>query len=133
MSGRYVNRDSDLLKEGAYLTVWGFMRKELRLEKTELLVYALIYGYFRNGETFTGTQRYISEWTGSGHSAVAKAINSLIEKGYIRKTRKKWGTVCIIEYSINVDALPRIPMHREMLDVSAIERRREQRVSCDVR
>ena len=78
-----------LITGDSYIKIYGFMRSAMQLEKTELLVYALIYSYFRNSAPFTGSREYIAEWVGSGKSSVDIALAALIERGYITKTHRR--------------------------------------------
>ncbi len=100
-----------MLHSDQFIQIWGFMRKDMKLEKTELLVYAVIYSFCKNCESFGGSNELLSQWTGSSISAVRNALDNLLEMGYIRKRKViKWGRH-YIEYDINISALPRIGMH----------------------
>ena len=90
----------DLIEDDGFVMLHSFMRKELHLEKTELLVYAIIYGYSKVGKSFTGGIKYLSDWSGSGRSAVKAALASLVEKGLIVKTVKKINNIERAEYKI---------------------------------
>ena len=90
----------DLVEDDGFVMLHSFMRKELRLEKTELIVYAIIYGYSKGGKSFTGSIRYLSDWSGSGRSAVKAALASLVEKGYLSKTVNKINNIEYVEYKI---------------------------------
>ena len=107
----------ELIPNDAYIRIYGFMRSQLGLEKTELLVYALVYSYFRNCESLCGSRDYIAEWVGSGRTAVDRAISSLIDKGYITKEPRCYRGLHYIEYNINVDALPVSSEHTNMLSM----------------
>ena len=96
-------RDLYWVNKDGYIVIKGFMLTELCLEKTELMVYALIYSYNSNGRTFTGTREYISQWTGSKKSAVDAALKNLQAKEYIVKTVRKQGSSRIIEYGVKAE------------------------------
>lgn len=75
-----------MLPDNAYTVIQSFMRNDLHLEKTELLVYAVIHGFSQGGDgCFVGTNEFLSEWTGAKERAVRTAISSLAEKGLIEK------------------------------------------------
>ena len=93
------------VEDARFFVCWGFMRRRLGLEKTELLVYAIIYGFFRSGCDFKGGVRYLTEWTGSGATAVKSALSGLIKKGYIKKRLNLIGGVTYAEYSIDMSAI----------------------------
>ena len=91
----------ELVTPEADFRIYGFMRTSLGLEKTALLVYALIYSSFCRGALFTASREYISQWVGSSKSAVDSAISDLVERGYISKTQRRCRGDCIVEYTIN--------------------------------
>ncbi|MBQ7343860.1 MAG: helix-turn-helix domain-containing protein [Clostridia bacterium] len=91
----------DMVEDEGVVIVRGFMRKELKLEKTELIVYAIIYGFHTSGCSFTGSVKYLSEWSGSGRTAVKGALRSLEEKGYIIRNTKRVKNIEYNEYMIN--------------------------------
>ncbi len=66
------------------------MVTELGLKGNELLIYALIYGFSQTRDQwFTGTLRYIAEWTNSTVRGVQKALGALIEKGLLEKAESE--------------------------------------------
>ena len=91
----------DLVDDEGFITIRGFMRTRLRLEKTELIVYAIIYGFHSSGHTFKGSVRFLCEWSGSGRSAVKAALASLVEKGYIIKHSQTLNNITHVEYTVN--------------------------------
>lgn len=71
-----------------YIVVESFMMHELNLKGNELLVYALIYGFSRDGESkFFGSLDYISETLNISKSTVQRVINSLCEQDLIEKSK----------------------------------------------
>lgn len=107
----------------SYYRVWGFMVTELGLRGAELMSYALIYSYFRSGESFTGSRKYMSVWTGSALSTVDAAVTSLLRKGLIAKGVSYIHGRRVPKYSIVPEALPPIDMHRGMLENCRQERK----------
>ena len=101
-------------REDAHVVLYSFMRTEMKLKHTELVVFAIIYGFFRSGLTFSGSRKYIAEWAGVGLTAVDNSIASLIKKGYIEKVERRTRGV---EYTVNVGNLPDIPIHRNMISI----------------
>ena len=76
-NNKFVGRDN-------YILIQGFMVSELGLKGTELLVYAIIYGFSQTeGQCFTGSRSYLAEWTNCTVRGVAKCLISLKEKGLI--------------------------------------------------
>lgn len=69
-----------------YITIPGFARAEYDLKGSELMIYSIIYGFSQTeDQLFTGTLKYISEWTGLTKANVLKNLNALTEKGLIAK------------------------------------------------
>lgn len=62
------------------------MINELNLKSNELLIFAIIYGFSKDGQgKFEGSLKYLSDATGSSRSTVIKTLSSLIDKGFILK------------------------------------------------
>lgn len=69
-----------------YVVIHSFMVDELGLKGNELMIFAIIYGFSQDGESFfKGSLSYLREWTGATKATVIRALKSLIEKGYIEK------------------------------------------------
>jgi len=69
-----------------YIVILDFMVNDLKLKGSELLVYALIYGFSQDGESkYFGSRRYIAEWFNCSLPTIDKAINGLLEKELIIK------------------------------------------------
>lgn len=115
-----------LIPNDSYIRIYGFMRNKMGLEKTELLVYALVYSYFRNGESLTGTVDYIAAWVGNGRTAVSGALISLVDKGYITKAQRCSRGLRYVEYNVNPDALPDTSEHVGMLKLWREDKRKRQ-------
>ena len=114
----------ELISADSYIKIYGFMRSSMNLEKTELLVYALVYSYFRNSTPFTASREYIAEWVGSGKSSVDRALTSLLEKGYITKVQRRQRGYSFIEYNINVASLPQSSAHYNILKLYEEDKRK---------
>lgn len=58
----------------------------LGLHKNDALVYSIIYGFSKDGESwFEGSQSYLAEWCGSTRQGVQKNLNHLLELGLIER------------------------------------------------
>lgn len=63
---------------------------ELGLNTSQLLAFAVVYSYGRNGGWFQGSSSHLAKWIGTKRKAtVLDALASLVEKGLIEK-REKW-------------------------------------------
>ncbi len=82
-----------------YINIQGWMVSEIGLSGNELLVYAIIYGFSQDGEgEFTGSLRYLMDWTGASKNTVMRALVSLEEKGLISKQKITTNGVALCKY-----------------------------------
>lgn len=80
------------MSDGGFLVIQKWMLTKLNLKSTELLVYAIIYGFSQDGQgECWASLDYFLLWTGASRRSVIRAINSLEEKGLIKR-RKRVGT-----------------------------------------
>ena len=87
------------IKEENYITIQGWMVSSFGLKGNELLIYAIIYGFSQaDGQVFSGSLRYLAEWTNSTKQGVIKSIKSLISKGLIWKDERIVNGVKFCEY-----------------------------------
>lgn len=88
-----------ILKDKNFIAIQSFMVNDLKLKGNELIIYAIIYGFSQDGENrFTGSLKYLSEWTSLSKQGVIKNLKSLVEKGYIEKVDKVINGVKFVEY-----------------------------------
>ena len=103
-------RDNDTIKTTVgryYFRIWDFMLFELKLEKTELYVYAIIFCMYMYRHTyFQGSRAYLAKWTNTSERTVATALKSLVDKKLIVKGNKRFGQTVRAVYRINGDMLP---------------------------
>lgn len=82
-----------------YVNLQGFMVKELHLKGNELIIYGIIYGFSQEeGQVFSGSLKYLADWTSSTKQGVIKCLKSLEEKGYIVKRERYINNVKFCEY-----------------------------------
>ena len=94
-----------------FIKIWDFMLMDLGLEKTELLVYAVIFAMHRNYcECFMGSREYLQLWSNSGRTAVNRALASLENKNLITKEIRQYNNIRKTVYFINTEALPTCEM-----------------------
>lgn len=80
------------MPDGGFLVIQKWMLTDLKLKSTELMVYAIIYGFSQDGQgECWASLDYFLLWTGASRRSVIRAINSLEEKGLIKR-RKRVGT-----------------------------------------
>ena len=94
-----------------FLKRWGFMLVDLKLEKTELIVYAVIFSMHKNYcDCFSGSRRYLEKWSGASRATVENALKSLENKNLIKKEYRQYGRSRQAVYFINTEALPTCEM-----------------------
>ena len=90
------------LKDENYINIQGWMVTKLGLKGNALLIYAIIYGFSQDGESmYTGTQRYLSEWTSSSKETIRKTLNTLVEQGYIIRIIDDVNNIQFYRYKVN--------------------------------
>lgn len=94
------------MKENTFYTILPFMVNDLKLSGNELLIYAIVYGFSQDGESwFYGSRKYLSECTNVSTVSVTRCLKSLTEKGFIERkevTDKKGNHV---EYRASKESL----------------------------
>ena len=94
-----------------FLKIWGFMLTDLKLEKTELMIYAIIFSMHRNYcDCYMGSRGYLEGWSNASKSSVEKALRSLEKKNLIRKDYRQYGHLRRVVYFINTESLPTLSM-----------------------
>lgn len=97
------------MKNENYIVISGWMRNELGLKGTELILYAIIYGFCQADEKeqkYTGTSSYLCDWTGMSKQAVLKSLRSLVDKGFIQRLEEDNGYSYIILRPVSKGSTP---------------------------
>ena len=83
------------IKANNYTTIQGWMRTELGLKGTDLIIYAIIYGFSQTEKQwFTGSRQYLAEWTGCTVRTVQSTLDRLTAEGYLHKRKgRRNGTI----------------------------------------
>lgn len=73
-----------IMKAENYISIQGWMRTELELSGTELLLYAVIYGFSQAGMgRFTGTVAYLADWAGCTPRNVKRVLAGMVDDGLL--------------------------------------------------
>ena len=111
-----------MVKEGTYITIQSWMRNELDLSGTELLVYAIIYGFSQDGETrYSGSRQYLADWCGCSVRSVQTALNNLTDRGLITKYESFRNNVKLCEYVTNFTTSEKISPPSEKSALNKID------------
>ena len=90
---------NNLVRDESYITILGWMVTRLNLKGTELLVYAMIYGFSQTeNQNFTGSLNYFASWLNSTKQSIINALKSLEEKKLIEKIEKYVNSIKFCEY-----------------------------------
>lgn len=90
-----------MVKNSNYIVIQGFMIKELNLKGTELLVYAIIYGFSQDDKSkFTGSWNYLASWCNTTRQSIYNALKKLQEKELIEKEEETINDVTFISYKV---------------------------------
>lgn len=78
--------ETENVKNENYVTIQGWMLKDLELKGNDLLVYAIIFGFTQmRGNWFCEGLQYLADWTCSTKNGVFKNIQNLLQEGLIEK------------------------------------------------
>ena len=91
MAESKVNREN-------FIALQGWQVTDLGLKGNELIIYACIYGFSQDNQTFSGSLQYLADWTNSTKQGVMKCLKSLVEKGLIVKKENMINGVKFCEY-----------------------------------
>nr|UVX73251.1 MAG: Replication initiator protein A (RepA) N-terminus [Bacteriophage sp.] len=76
----------------SYVVLRPFMVEELGLKGSELVAYALIYGFSQDGESwFAGSAQYVADWCGITRRNAINVLQKLTDKGLVEKVRTGQG------------------------------------------
>lgn len=80
------------MQKESYVVLRPFMVEELGLKGSELVAYALIYGFSQDGESwFTGSAQYVADWCGIARRNALSVLQKLTDKGLVEKVRTGQG------------------------------------------
>ena len=89
-----------------YVTIPMWMVTELGLKGSELIIYAVIFGFSQDGSTmYTGSAQYLADWTNTTKQSVFKVLKSLTDRKLIIRHEETRNGVMFVSYSYNPDAL----------------------------
>ena len=104
------------LNDENYYQVSGWMINRLGLKGTELQVFAIVYGFSQDEESwFTGSLSYLEDWTGSTKPTVIKALKELVSKEFLIKESADLNNVTFNRYKANVPYVKNFTGSKESL------------------
>jgi hypothetical protein len=73
----------------------------LGLKRSEVLVFALVYGYYRNFHEYYGSIEHSAKWALCGRRTAIDALDSLVKMGYLIKRENSHGAVRRCFYTVD--------------------------------
>ncbi|QCW21908.1 hypothetical protein [Flavobacterium phage V186] len=90
------------MKSNSFYVIQGWMINELNLKGNNLLVFAVIYGFSKDGQgKFDGSLKYLCDCTGASKNTVIKSLNDLLDLGYILKSTELVSNITFCKYFQN--------------------------------
>lgn len=91
------------VKDDNFFLVSGWMLNRLDLKGAALQVFAIIYGFSQDGESyFTGSLQYLSDFTNASKPTIIKALKELVDRGYILKYENEMNGVKFNKYKADL-------------------------------
>ena len=89
------------VKEGTYVNIQSFMVNELHLSGNALIIYAVIYGFSQDGDSwFTGSRSYLAAWCQASKSTVSRNLETLCADGLIERRERTESGVLLVDYRV---------------------------------
>lgn len=89
------------MERNDYITIQAYMVTELGLSGNNLIIYALIHGFCKDGiHEFKGSINYICEWTNLTRNTVIAILKQLVESELLVKRIYKENNVAFCAYSL---------------------------------
>lgn len=105
-----------MIKDENFYQINGWMLNVLNLKGIALNVYAIIYGFSQDGESeFKGSRKYLCEFTGATKPTIDKALDDLINQGFIIKKTEILNNIKFNKYRANLDAIKNFTSGKETL------------------
>lgn len=105
------------MQKESYVVLRPFMVEELGLKGSELVAYALIYGFSQDGESwFTGSAQYVADWCGIARRNAISVLQKLTDKGLVEKVRTGQGCAYRVCRNITGDETSLVMKHHHTGD-----------------
>lgn len=89
------------VKDGTYVNIQSFMVNELHLSGNALIIYAVIYGFSQDGDSwFTGSRSYLAAWCQASKSTVSRNLDTICSDGLIERRERTESGVLLVDYRV---------------------------------
>lgn len=87
------------VRSDSYVNIQAFMVNELHLSGNALIIYAVIYGFSQDGDSwFTGSRSYLAAWCQASKSTVSRNLDALCANGLIERREHVTAGVLLVDY-----------------------------------
>ena len=87
------------VRSDSYVSIQSFMVNELHLSGNALIIYAVIYGFSQDGDSwFTGSRSYLAAWCQASKSTVSRNLDALCANGLIERREHVTAGVLLVDY-----------------------------------
>lgn len=94
------------MKQDDYIVIQGWMVSELGLKGNELIIFALVHGFCKDGKhEFTGSISYIKEWTNISERTVITILQRLVCEKLLNKEERFVNNVKVCAYSLGTEKI----------------------------
>ena len=97
-----------------FIVLYEFITNELDLKGNDALVYALIFGFSRNGYYFTGSTGYIAKLINSTTQGVGKNLRNLLKKNLIQRTIDEFNRY--VYWAVNYERMQNLVYQEEEIE-----------------
>ena len=102
----FTFKDKLEMENTQYINIQGWMVNELQLKDTELIIYAIVYGFSQDGESkFIGSLTYLEGCTNKSKSSIKRALSSLVDKSILIKHSETKNNITFNSYKHNKQKL----------------------------
>jgi len=89
------------MKNTNYFVIQGWMINELKLGGTNLMIYAIIYGFSQDeNSSYTGSLAYLASWVNASKPTVIKALKELVDLELIYKHTEVKNKIIFNSYKV---------------------------------
>lgn len=103
-------------RSDGYVVLMGHMVEDMGLSGSELVAYAIIYGFCQADCPCECSLRYFRFWLGCSKSTVIRILDSLEAKGFIARDRKTVNGVPFTSYRLGPNAVAFVPAKPEVFN-----------------
>lgn len=112
-----------MINDNNYFNIAGWMVTKLGLKGTELMVFAIIYGFSQaEGNEFTASRKYLAEFTGATTKTIDNCLQSLVERKLIIKREEYINNIKFNRYKVNKEGVEKISTPYEKISTGGVEK-----------